>query len=73
MKVNLVDFIYAFDNDTYVEVIDHTNDKRIFSGDVMKVIRMINRSDNEFYINLGRPYCYAEIKSGKLIVYPDIE
>ena len=72
MKVDLADFLFAFNDDTRVEVIDHTNDEIIFSGYADVVIRKIEKSDNEFYIDLGRPYNYAEIKSGKLIVYPDI-
>jgi hypothetical protein len=71
MKINLVDFIYAFPSETRVEVLDHYDDERIFSGTAEDVIRMINRSDYSYTIDLGRPYNYAEVKSGRLVVYPD--
>ena len=73
MKITLVDFLYTFNDDTRVEVIDHTDNKIIFSGYADVVIRDINSAYEEFSIDLSKPYNYAEIKGGKLVVYPDIE
>ena len=72
-QIDLADFIYAFNPDTRVELIDHYDGERIFSGTAEEVLRMLDRSDNEYFIRFGSPINYAEIKSGKLIVYPDYQ
>jgi len=72
MKITLVDFLYTFNDDTPVEVVNPDTKELIFSGYAGVVIRDINSAYDEFSIDLGS-YNYAEIERGKLVIYPDIE
>ena len=69
--VNLKEFIYAFEPNTYFEILDHTNDERIYSGTSEEIMRWLNKTSNLFYIDFGKSLNYIFIKGSKVIVYPD--
>jgi len=70
-RVKLREFIYAFEPSTYFEILDHTNDERIFSGTSADVMRWLNKTSNEFYIDFGKSLNYVFVKGSRVIVYPD--